>query len=86
MHRNVPFRLAAMTWSKSSSFMLISRPSLVMPALLTRISIRPNSCRAVSISRATCWGLDTSQRTVRALTPMASQAAAVCRAVASLPA
>ena len=42
MQWKVPFRLTSMTSEKSSSLIRISRPSFVIPALFTRISILPN--------------------------------------------
>ena len=41
MQLNTPFRFVLMTASKSSSDIFISRLSLVIPALFTRISRRP---------------------------------------------
>ena len=60
MHRNTPLRLVAITASKSVSFMVMARPSRVMPALFTRISMRPKSLTAVSISSFTADGSDMS--------------------------
>ena len=39
MHKNVPFKLAFITASKSSSLIRIRRLSRVTPALFTRMSI-----------------------------------------------
>ena len=75
-----------MTASKSSGFIIMSRPSLVMPALFTRMSMRPKVLRAASIRAFTSSSFDTSHRTATALAPRDSQAAAVSLAAASLPA
>ena len=42
MQLNVPFKLVLITASKSSSFIAIHKPSLVIPALFTKISMEPN--------------------------------------------
>ena len=86
MQRKVPRRLALMTSSKSDSFIIINRPSRVMPALLTRMSMRPKALTASSIRFFTCWASATSHLTARALAPAASQAATVSWAAASFPA
>ena len=41
MQLNAPFKLVSITASKSASDMAMSRPSLVIPALFTRMSILP---------------------------------------------
>ena len=51
--RNAPVRLVASTASQSSFFMRIARPSLVMPALLTRMSTLPALENASLIDSAT---------------------------------
>lgn len=86
IHRNVPFRLASITASKSSSFIIISRPSRVTPALFTRMSMRPKAWTAASIRALTSPASATLQRTARALAPRASQADTVSCAAASFPA
>ena len=48
---NVPFMCTATTASKSSSLIFTSERSRTMPALLTRMSILPNSFTAVSMIR-----------------------------------
>ena len=50
---NVPFRLTSSTAFQSSSFMRSSRPSRVMPALFTRMSMRPSSVSNRSAIAAT---------------------------------
>ena len=86
MVRKAPFKLVSSTWSQASSFIVMSRPSRVMPALLTRMWTAPNCCRAASTRALTSSVLDTSQRMAAALAPRASQAATVSRAACSLPA
>ena len=86
MQRKVPFRLALMTASKSSGFISIRRLSRVIPALFTRMSMRPKVLRAASIRAFTSSSFDTSHRRATALAPRDSQAAAVSLAAASLPA
>ena len=51
--RNVPFRLTSRTASQSSSLMRIRRPSFVMPALFTMMSILPKSARTAFTQAST---------------------------------
>src|SRR2546427_4785403 len=51
--RNTLVRLVSMIDAQSSSFMRISRLSRVMPALLTRIEIGPNSLAIPSDRKST---------------------------------
>ena len=46
MQKNAPERLVCSTAFQSSGFMRSARPSRVMPALFTRMSMRPNSFAA----------------------------------------
>ena len=85
-HRKAPFKLVARTASKSSSFIRITRSSRVMPALLTRMSMRPNSFTTPSSRAFTAAASVTSARTPRAGLPRAAQAASVSRAAVVLPA
>ena len=86
MQRKAPFKLAAITASKSSSLMRIIRLSRVTPALFTRMSILPNASTADFTSASTWAAPDTSHRTARALAPRASTAWTVSWAAASFPA
>ena len=52
MKLKADFRLTAMTASHCCSVMRIIRPSLVMPALLTRMSIEPKSAFTLSTTSA----------------------------------
>ena len=86
MHRKVPLRLVEITASKSASLMRMSRLSRVIPALFTRMSIRPKVSTAAFTSASTWAASDTSQRIARALAPRASISRTVSWAAASLPA
>ncbi len=57
--RKVPFRLTSMTASQSASLMRIKRPSLVMPALLTMMSILPKSAKTAFTHASTSAELAT---------------------------
>src|SRR5213592_3631184 len=70
--RNAPRRLTSMTWSQSSSFMRTRRPSRMTPALLTRMSTRPNRCLAASTRRSASSRLAASAATPRTAPPCAS--------------
>jgi hypothetical protein len=49
--RQTAVTLMAMVWSQTSSVVLSALPLVTMPALLNRISMRPNSFRAASSTR-----------------------------------
>ena len=61
MHKNVPFRLVSITVSKSASFIIITRPSRVTPALFTRISTLPRSFFTWATVASTACSSRTSQ-------------------------
>ena len=86
MHRNAPFRFAAITASKASSGMVIMSPSRVMPALFTRMSSRPKRFTTAATMSLTASASVTSQRRARVSAPRARQASSVSRAAASFPA
>ena len=86
MQRKVPLRLALITASKSDSFIIIKRPSRVMPALLTRMSMRPKVLTAASIRFFHLLGVGHVALDGQGLGPRASQAATVSWAAASFPA
>ena len=54
VHRNTPVRLRSITLFQSEVFIRISRPSLVMPALLTRTSRRPDFSSTV-LTMSSTW-------------------------------
>ena len=70
--RNVPFKLTVNTASQSCSDIRIIRVSLVIPALLTRISILPNSLTAPFTAASTASELPTSTSKHFTLRPKAS--------------
>src|SRR5213078_3190799 len=72
VRRNAPRRLTSMTWSQSSSFMRTRRPSRMTPALLTRMSTRPNRCLAASTNRSASSRITASATTPRTAPPCAS--------------
>src|ERR1035441_3598090 len=69
-------RLVAMTSFQSASLIRKSRPSLVIPALLTRMSMTGISPRRASAARATAAPSDTSTASALALPPACVIAAA----------
>src|SRR3989442_944645 len=74
--RNAPRRLTSMTRSQSSSFMRTRRPSRMTPALLTRMSTRPNRCLAASTNRSASSRITASATTPRTAPPRASSSLA----------
>ena len=83
--QNAPERFVSMTSSQASSVIRMMRSSRVTPALLTRMSSRPNASStalttpsAVADARASPW-------IARARRPSASMAALVSAAAAALP-
>ena len=60
--RNVPLRLMSSTASQSASLMRMSKPSLVMPALLTRMSTLPVAARICSAAASTLAASETLAR------------------------
>src|SRR5262249_13383084 len=65
------------TASQSSSLRRMSRPSLVMPALLTRMSTPPNAVSTSATSFATAAASDTSQANPLAFLRAAAAASAL---------
>ncbi len=65
--RNVPLRLTSSTASQSASLIRINRPSLVMPALLTRISSLPVAARICSAAAVTLAASETLAEKAHAL-------------------
>ena len=63
--RNVPFRCVSITASKSSSLILKSRLSRMIPAHVTRMSSEPPSSTAAATAASTSAREVTSQRTAR---------------------
>src|SRR6187402_44712 len=70
--RNAPVRLVRSTSSKSASFMRRTSPSLVMPALLTRISSLPKCARTAFAADLMESSEATSRAKVAAVPPAAS--------------
>src|SRR5476651_1299601 len=70
-------RLVARTSFQSASLIRKRRPSRVIPALLTRMSITGNSARSAAEAWATAAPTATSTARDRALPPAATMAAAV---------
>src|SRR5574337_468000 len=76
-HRNEPFKLMPSTKSQSSSFIRRISPSRVMPALFTRMSIRPNFPTTSSIMAETSAEAATFALIASDFLPFASMSAAV---------
>src|SRR5579871_4570062 len=73
-NRNAPVRLMSTTFCHLSSGISSGSAAHVTPALLTRMSILPNTS---TVRSTTCWtsaGFDTSQRTPSTRTPRARMA------------
>ena len=70
--RNAPRRFVAMTVSQSSGFIRRIRPSRVIPALFTRMSIAPCRSRIPFTAVSTEAGSATSIATPSAPRPIAS--------------
>src|SRR3990167_8139419 len=81
---NTPVKLIERTRSQSSFFILIKRPSFVMPALLTRRSIRPMTLTASSTDFSTSFRSETFVLSARVFTPRLSTSFAVCVASSRL--
>ena len=71
VNRNVPLRLMSSTASQSASLMRMSRPSRVMPALLTRMSTLPAAARICSAAASTLAASATLAAKAQALRPSA---------------
>ena len=80
---NTDFRLTLITASHCSSVILINKVSLVIPALFTKISIRPNSF-AISSTVAAVWAKSAAlEAYILAFTPQASISFSVACAFSS---
>jgi hypothetical protein len=66
-----------MTWRNSSGLSRVAGAAVPMPALLTRMSTRPNSATVASTSAWQSSGLATSVRTAMARRPARSTACCV---------
>src|ERR1700733_8977487 len=83
-HRNALVRLVLITLSHSSSESACGALRILMPALLTRISIRPSSLPTRPTIAVTADGSVTSATTDIALTPSLARSAAAAIDFASL--
>ena len=77
VNRKAPRKLVFSTVSQSDWLILIRRPSLVTPALLTRISTRPACSSRISAAEAIAAASETSTAKAHALRPKARISAAV---------
>ena len=71
VQRKTPVRFRSSTWRQSCVFIRISKPSRVMPALLTSTSSRASRASTVFTIASVCSSSATSARTLQARPPAA---------------